>query len=146
MYSKQEQQELIQLSQKLLKVNASTVKKDEADTLVEDLRRAINFHDWRYYVQSDPAIDDFNYDTLFKLLKKIEEQFPDLTTPDSPTQRVAYGLTKDFPPVAHLVPMLSLDNSYDEADLTEFDRRVKDLTEAEHITYCVEQKVDGASM
>src|SRR5688500_15588309 len=126
MYSKQQQQELIGLTQKLLKVNAPPAKEEDADTFVEDLRRVINFHDWRYYVQSDPAIDDYNYDTLFKLLKKTEEQFPDLLIPDSPTQRVAYGLTKDFPPVAHLVPMLSLDNSYDEADLTEFDRRVKD--------------------
>src|SRR5438552_3014799 len=106
MYSKQEQQELIQLSQKLLKADASKIKKNEATAFADDLRKAINFNDWRYYVQNDPAVSDFEYDTLFKLLKKTEEQFPQLATSDSPTQRVAYGLTKDFPSVAHLVPML----------------------------------------
>ncbi|MDZ4844230.1 MAG: NAD-dependent DNA ligase LigA [Chitinophagales bacterium] len=146
MYSKQQQQDLIHLSQKLLKVDAPPSHKNEAGDLVHELRNVISFHDWKYYVQNDPAVSDFEYDKLFKLLKKTEEQFPELLMFDSPTQRVAYGLTKEFPSVAHLVPMLSLDNSYDEADLIEFDRRVKDLAEVETVEYCVEPKFDGASI
>lgn len=146
MYTKSQQQELIQLSQQLLKTEVPPAQKNDAKVFADELRSIINFHDWKYYVQNDPVVSDFEYDKLFRLLKKTEEQFPELLTEDSPTQRVAYGLTKEFPSVAHLVPMLSLDNSYDEADLTEFDRRVKDLTEAEHVEYCVEPKFDGASI
>ncbi len=146
MYSKHQQQELIHLSQKLIETEAPPAHKTDAKTLAQELRSVINFHDWKYYVQNDPVISDYEYDKLFKLLKKTEEQFTELRTFDSPTQRVAYGLTKEFPSVAHLVPMLSLDNSYDEADLLEFDRRVKDLAEVEHVEYCVEPKFDGASI
>ncbi len=146
MYSKEQQQQLLSLTRLLLKNSSEPANKKEAESLVTELRSAINFHDWKYYVQSDPAISDYEYDQLFKLLKQAEAQFPELLSADSPTQRVAYGLTKEFPEVSHLVPMLSLDNSYDEADLTEFDRRVRDLTEASEIEYCVEPKFDGASI
>jgi len=146
MYSKSQQQDLIHLTQSLLKTASPPSHKGEAETLAIDLRKVIGFHDWKYYVQNDAVISDYEYDQLFRLLKKVEEQFPELTTHDSPTQRVACALTKEFPEVKHLVPMLSLDNSYDEADLTEFDRRVRDLTETEHIEYCVEPKFDGASI
>lgn len=146
MYSKPRQQELIQLTQRLLKISAPPEKRQEAESLAEELRSAINFHDWKYYVQSDAVISDYEYDQLFRLLKKIEEQHPELVTPDSPTQRVARALTKEFPAVEHLVPMLSLDNSYDEAELIEFDRRIKDLTETSRVEYCVEPKFDGASI
>jgi len=146
MYSKSQQQDLIHLTKQLLKITSPPSHRGEAGKLVADLRDVINFHDWRYYVQNDAVISDYEYDQLFTLLKKTEEQFPALVTSDSPTQRVAYALTREFPEVKHLVPMLSLDNSYDEADLIEFDRRVRDLTEAEHIEYCVEPKFDGASI
>lgn len=146
MYSKYQQQDLIRLTQELLKINSPPSQKGEAEALANDLRKVINFHDWKYYVQNNAVISDYEYDQLFKLLKKVEEIFPALITTDSPTQRVAYALTKEFPSVSHLVPMLSLDNSYDEADLNEFDRRVKDLTETEQIEYCVEPKFDGASI
>ncbi len=146
MYSKNQQQELLELTRQYLKKTEPSVVLNEAQSATEALIKIINFHDWKYYVQSEPVISDFEYDMLFKLLKKIEAQFPELMKPDSPTQRVAYGLTKAFPSVPHLVPMLSLDNSYNEADLTEFDRRVRDLTEMPHIEYCVEPKFDGASI
>src|SRR5215203_1561643 len=78
---------------------------------LEALREVLRFHEHRYYIMNDPLIADVEYDQLYKALQAIEETNPELITPDSPTQRVAKGLTKDFPTVAHLVPMLSLENS-----------------------------------
>jgi DNA ligase (NAD+) len=113
---------------------------------VSRLRDVIFFHDYRYYALSEPLITDFEYDSLYKKLRKIEADYPELLTPDSPTQRAGSGLTKDFPQVPHIEPMLSLDNSYDEADLVDFDRKVKSLSGLEAIKYCVEPKFDGASI
>lgn len=118
----------------------------EAQNIVNDLRDVIHFHDYRYYVLSEPLITDFEYDSLYKKLKDIESEFPSLASEDSPTQRVGRGLTKDFPQIPHLEPMLSLDNSYNEADLFDFDRKVKELSKLEAINYCVEPKFDGAGM
>lgn len=113
---------------------------------IESLRNVLRFHEYRYYVLADPLISDFEYDTLYKTLEKLETENPDLIIPDSPTQRVAKGLTKDFPTVAHLVPMLSLDNSYNSEDLIDFDRKVREGTGLSEIEYCVEPKFDGASL
>lgn len=113
---------------------------------IDHLRSVLRFHEYRYYVLADPLISDFEYDTLYKALEHLEATNPDLIVPDSPTQRVAKGLTKDFPTVAHLVPMLSLDNSYDSADLLDFDRKVREGTGLSQIEYCVEPKFDGASL
>ncbi|MCW3089120.1 MAG: ligA [Ferruginibacter sp.] len=112
----------------------------------EDLRDVLRFHEYRYYVQNDPLISDAEYDTLFKLLQKFEQENPSAITPDSPTQRVGAGLIKDFAKVQHLVPMLSLENSYDEADLLDWDRKARDLSGLDKIEYCVEPKFDGASI
>ncbi len=96
---------------------------------------------------SEPAISDQEYDTLMKELEKLEAENPDLITPDSPTQRVGMDLTREFKPVTHLVPMLSLANTYNEEDLFDFDRRVKDaLPSGETVEYVVEPKIDGASV
>jgi DNA ligase (NAD+) len=113
---------------------------------IDDLRDVLRFHEYRYYIQSDPLISDFEYDTLYKQLEALEAANPDLIVPDSPTQRVAKGLTKEFPTVQHLVPMLSLDNSYNSEDLVDFDRRARELTGLNEIEYCVEPKFDGASI
>ena len=113
---------------------------------VEELREILRFHEHRYYIQNDPLISDFEYDSLYKQLEAFEKENPDLIVADSPTQRVAKGLTKDFPTVQHLVPMLSLDNSYNSEDLIGFDRRAKELTGLKEIEYCVEPKFDGASI
>lgn len=110
-------------------------------------RDVLRYHEWRYYVQHDPSISDPEYDTLFKALQQFEEQHPDLITPDSPTQRVGSDLTKDFPPVRHLAPMRSLDNSYNEADLIDWDRRVRSFLEpGEPVSYAAEPKFDGSSI
>lgn len=113
---------------------------------IEALREVLRFHEHRYYIQNDPLISDFEYDSLYKQLEALENENPDLIVPDSPTQRVAKGLTKEFPTVQHLVPMLSLDNSYNSEDLIDFDRRARELTGLNQIEYCVEPKFDGASI
>src|SRR5688572_5906970 len=113
---------------------------------INELRSVLKFHEQRYYIHNDPLISDFEYDQLYKQLELFENENPDLIVADSPTQRVAKGLTKDFPNVAHLVPMLSLDNSYNSEDLVDFDRRARELTGLKEIEYCVEPKFDGASI
>jgi DNA ligase (NAD+) len=113
---------------------------------LEELRDVLRFHEYRYAVLNDPLVSDFEYDTLYKALEKLEQQHPELVTPDSPTQRVASGLTKDFPTMQHLVPMLSLENSYNEDDLVDWDRKARELTGLEELEYCIEPKFDGASI
>src|SRR6187431_374768 len=106
MYSKDQTKKLQADTTSLIK------KKDIGAKDLESLRDALRFHEYRYYILNDPLIADFEYDQLYKALEKIEAAHPNLLTPDSPTQRVARELTKDFPKVLHLVPMLSLENSY----------------------------------
>lgn len=129
-------------SQLLKKIKEDTIKPKDLD----ELREALRFHEHRYYILNDPLIADVEYDSLFKKLEAFEKENPDLIVPDSPTQRVASGLTKDFPNVQHLVPMLSLDNSYNSDDLLDFDRKARELTGLDEIEYCVEPKFDGASI
>lgn len=142
MYSNEQQKQLNQLTQQLLKSPDEFSVKER----VNALRQIINYHDWRYYVLSEPLITDYDYDQLFKQLRGLEEETPSLITPDSPTQRVARALTDEFQSVNHLVSMLSLDNSYNAEDLNEFDVRVKGLTGTTEVAYCVEPKFDGASI
>ena len=137
-------------TQALQKTTQALLKKAQAAGIgfdqLEELREVLRFHEYRYYIQNDPLVSDFEYDTLYKSLEKLEEENPDLIVPDSPTQRVGKGLTKEFPTVQHLVPMLSLDNSYNSDDLLDFDRKARELTGATEIEYCVEPKFDGASI
>jgi len=141
MYSSQQTKELQKISTELIK--KSTALNSLA---IEKLRAVLRFHEHRYYVMNDPLISDYEYDKLYKALEKIETENPKLVTADSPTQRVAKGLTKDFPAVQHLVPMLSLDNSYNADDLLGFDRKARELTGLGKIEYCVEPKFDGGSI
>ena len=113
---------------------------------VEQLRAVLRFHEYRYYVQNDPLISDYEYDTLYKQLEKFEKENPDAVTVNSPTQRVGTGLTKDFPKVQHLVPMLSLENSYNAEDLQDWDRKCRELSGLDVVEYSVEPKFDGASI
>lgn len=141
MYTAQDEKRLYEQAKSLI---ASTP--ENIEDAVAQLREVINFSDWKYYVQSEPLLSDYEYDTLFKKLKSLEEQYPEQVTEDSPTQRVAMGLSEKFPPVAHLVPMLSLDNTYNAEDLMDFDRKCKELAATDKIEYCVEPKYDGASI
>ena len=114
---------------------------------IEELRELIREHDYRYYVLIEPSISDEEYDRLVKKLEKLEAENPQLITPDSPTQRVGKDLTKDFKPVTHKIPMLSLANTYSEEELYDFNRRVKDgLPKNQQPEYVVELKIDGASV
>ena len=140
MYSKDQTKKLQTDTTSLIK------KKDIGVKDLELLRDVLRFHEYRYYILNDPLISDFEYDQLYKALEKIETENPKLVTAYSPTQRVAKGLTKDFPTVQHLVPMLSLSNSYNTDDLVDFDRKARELTGENKIEYCVEPKFDGASI
>src|SRR6476620_1456710 len=137
-------------TKELQATTSAFLKKIKTETLaskdIEELRKILRFHEHRYYIQNDPLISDFEYDTIYKALEALEIEYPDLTVPDSPTQRVAKGLTKEFPTVQHLVPMLSLQNSYNSEDLIDFDRKARELTGMDVIEYCVEPKFDGASI
>ena len=113
---------------------------------IELLRDILRWHEYRYYVQNDPLVSDAEYDSLFKILQKFELEHPELITPDSPTQRVGVGLANDFAKVEHLVPMLSLENSYNAADLLDWERKALELSALDSIEYCVEPKFDGASI
>jgi DNA ligase (NAD+) len=142
MFNAQQVKALQQDSLKWLSFDAGIVTQEN----VEELRNILRFHENRYYVDNNPLITDGEYDTIYKKLVLFEEANPALVTADSPTQRVGKGLIKSFPKVQHLVPMLSLDNSYNAADLLDFDRKVKQLSGLENVEYCVEPKFDGASI
>lgn len=120
--------------------------KEDAEIILKQLRDCIRFFDKKYYVDTETVINDFEYDQLYSYLKNIEHQFPSLITADSPSQRVARALTQDFKQVLHTVPMLSLENSYSEADLLEFNKRIVELTNISQINYVVEPKFDGSSI
>ncbi len=141
MYTQQDEKRLYEQAKSLLQHDAATAE----DTIMQ-LREVINYADRKYYVQSEPVLSDYEYDHLYKKLKHIEDLHPELVTADSPTQRVAMGLSERFPTVSHLVPMLSLDNTYNADDLTDWDRKCKELAGIDHIEYCVEPKYDGASI
>lgn len=148
MYTAAEQRQLSALSKTLIAASAPMFQEDALSQLL-DLQKVIRFHEWRYYVQNDPIISDFEYDSLFKKLQTIEAQYPDLVAADSPTQRVSPDLTADFNSVPHLTPMLSLENSYNAEDLNSFDEQIKKLCSLSidsDVEYCIEPKFDGGTI
>lgn len=143
MYSKDDILRLQRITEELLKEPES---REAPAARVEVLREALRFHEYRYYIENDPVIADVEYDTLFKMLESLEKQHPGLISPDSPTQRAATTLTREFFTAPHLVPMLSLENSYNEADLLDWHRKAREAAGLDTIEYCVEPKFDGASI
>jgi DNA ligase (NAD+) len=119
---------------------------DQPAERAEALRTVLDFLDRQYYVEAVQVIPDVDYDKLFAELKRLETEHPALQLADSPTQRVARGLADTSSTLAHAVPMLSLENSYNAEDLLEWDRRVRSLTGTESVEYCVEPKFDGSSI
>ena len=115
-------------------------------TNLESLRNVLRFHEHRYYVLDNPLISDSEYDSLFNYLKKVEQNHPELITSDSPTQRVGNSLNQGFETVEHIVPMLSLDNSFNSEDLINWNRKALELAEKTTLQYCIEPKFDGASI
>ena len=114
---------------------------------VEKLREEIEYHNYRYYVLDEPEISDARYDRLMRELERLEEQHPELRTPNSPTQRVGAPPLEEFEIVRHTVPMLSLANAFDETEAKDFDKRVKKfLGTSADVEYVTEPKLDGLAV
>src|SRR5437773_1030941 len=120
--------------------------KAEACARIEMLRRDITEHNRRYYEEAAPTISDRQYDRLYKELVDLETQFPELVTPDSPTQRVGGKPLQAFAQIQHRVPMLSLDNTYSEEEVVNFYKRITRLLPEEKIPVVIEPKVDGVAV
>lgn len=132
-------------SQKKFLANKSI--QSEAEVL--EISELLRYHEHKYYVENDPQISDFEYDQLYKILESSEKQNPKWLKNDSPTQRVSSDLTNSLQSVEHLTPMLSLDNTYNEEELIEFDNRIRKICaipEGKDIEYLVEPKFDGGSL
>src|SRR5437899_10404018 len=113
---------------------------------ISRLRAEIDKHNRLYYVEAKPEIADKEFDLLLEELKRLESEHPELVTSDSPTQRVGGEPIEGFKPVRHREPMLSIDNTYNEGELREFDKRVRRLLGGEAVTYVVELKIDGVAI
>ena len=113
---------------------------------IEKLHKEIHEHDYRYHVLAEPTIPDAEYDQLMRQLVELERGYPELFTPDSPSQRVGGQPTKEFPSVAHEIPMLSLSNVYSEEEVLDFDRRVQTLLGRQPYRYVCELKFDGVAI
>ncbi|NLO08024.1 MAG: NAD-dependent DNA ligase LigA [candidate division WS1 bacterium] len=125
------------------------MEREEARERIEELSAELNYHNYLYYVLDAPEISDEQYDAMLVELGRLEEQFPEWRRPDSPTQRVGAAPSEAFAVVEHQVPMLSLDKSFDEDELIEFDRRLKrflSLDESEPLPYVCELKIDGLAV
>ena len=116
---------------------------DQVAARVAELRREIEYHNYRYYVLDDPAITDSEYDRLFRELLELEKEYPELASPDSPTQRVGAEPQERFKKVRHYRPMLSLANAFDEDELRAFHKRIRNLLEVDDIDFVTELKIDG---
>jgi len=120
---------------------------EEARIRIRSLRENILHHNMRYYQLDDPEISDADYDLLLRELIDLETRFPDLVTPDSPTQRVGAPPLEKFSTVTHRTPMLSLANAFSDEEIREFDRRCRRFLESEKpIRYVVEPKLDGLAV
>ncbi len=114
---------------------------------VQELREQLNYHNYRYYVLDDPVVSDAEFDRLLQELTRLEEQYPELLTPDSPTQRVGAAPLEKFETVRHRQPMISLENAFSEAEAREFDERLKRfLRTGEDFHYVMEPKMDGTAI
>jgi DNA ligase (NAD+) len=120
--------------------------KPEALKKIQELRSELERHNRLYYLEAKPEISDHEYDRLMRELLDLEAAFPELSTPDSPSQRVGGAPLKEFKTIEHKVPMLSLDNTYSREELQDFDGRVAKTLGAGHYDYFVEEKIDGVSI
>lgn len=121
------------------------MKTAQAKKEIARLRKEINYHNYQYYVLNQPVVTDYEYDKLYKRLEELERQFPQFITPDSPTQRIGGEPLKEFKTIEHRIKMLSLDNTYSEDAVREFDKRVKKSLNRK-VTYDVTLKVDGVAV
>ncbi|MBQ6066196.1 MAG: NAD-dependent DNA ligase LigA [Clostridia bacterium] len=119
-------------------------EKESAKKRIDTLCERLNYYSYRYYVDNESDVSDYEYDMLQRELKTLEEQYPEFLRPDSPTQRVGGEAQSVFSPVVHTVRMESLQDAFDFAEIDDFDRRVSEATDA--CTYVVEPKIDGLSV
>ena len=117
---------------------------NEIKARAEELRQQINYHNMKYYNEDSPEISDYEYDMLLRELEQIEESYPQLKTPDSPTVRVGGEAAEKFSPVEHIVPMESLHDSFSHDEIRDFDRKVHEIADSPE--YVVEPKIDGLSV
>jgi DNA ligase (NAD+) len=120
--------------------------KETVKRYVEDLRKKIHYHNYRYYVLDAPEISDAEYDRLFQELETLESKYPEMITPDSPTQRIGAKPVVEFGTYEHSIPMLSLNSVNIEEAVRDFDERVRRMLGGEEIEYVVEPKIDGLAM
>ena len=120
-------------------------RRSEAKVRVEELRDQIHHHDYRYHVLDDPEVSDAEYDQLMRELRKLEEEFPEFVTPDSPTQRVGGAPTELFAPARHRAPMLSLDNAFSWEELNAWGKRVERIV-GQQAEFVCELKIDGLAV
>lgn len=121
------------------------MEKQQAHIRIDQLRRELNDHNYRYYVLAQPSISDFEYDHLLKELIVLEKQFPEFADDNSPSRRIGSDLTENFETVNHRYPMLSLGNTYSREDLEDFDARVRKVIKGE-LEYVIELKYDGVAI
>ncbi len=119
---------------------------EQGKVRIEQLSREIEDHNYRYYVLAKPVISDFEFDKLLEELITLENKFPDLVLPTSPSQRVGGQITKEFETVKHKYPMLSLGNTYSEEELRDFDERIHKIIPGEKVEYVCELKFDGVAI
>jgi len=122
-------------------------ERERAQKRLAELREQISYHNHRYYVLDDPEIADVEYDRLFRELEELEERYPELVTPDSPSRRVGGGAPAQFAPVRHSLPMLSLENAFSAEELADFETRMRRFLNLEGpIRYYAEPKLDGLAV
>ncbi|MCM3412379.1 NAD-dependent DNA ligase LigA [Metabacillus litoralis] len=119
--------------------------KQSAQERAHALHELLNTYNYEYYILDQPSVSDAEYDRLIQELSKLEEEYPELKTPDSPTQRVGGGVLESFQKVVHRTPMLSLGNAFNDQDLRDFDRRVRQAV-GDDVQYVVELKIDGLAV
>jgi DNA ligase (NAD+) len=127
----------------VIKMATKPLSLKQAAQKTQKIRENIKYHEKKYYVDNDPQISDYEFDMLVKELEKLEKQFPELITPESPTQRVGEQPVTGFESVEHRTPMLSLDNCYSTEELREFEERIKRIIPEEKVEYVAELKIDG---
>jgi len=127
-------------------MNHQRLDRAQAEREIQRLREQIRYHDYKYYVEARPEISDLEYDRLVQRLRELEAQFPELVTPDSPTQRIGDQPVPELRSVRHRVPMLSIDNTYSQQEVRAWAQRIARMLPGEKIEYVVEYKIDGVAI
>jgi DNA ligase (NAD+) len=113
---------------------------------IEELTKLINYYNYMYYVENNPVVSDYEYDQLYRELVELEKKYPEYRLPDSPTLKVGGQIIDGFKTIEHKIPMLSMDNTYSEEELIEFDKKIKRMVDGKEIDYVVELKFDGVAV